>query len=76
MLIKRTSILTNITREIDLPITQEELDHYVNSGILIQNAFPNLTAFQREFIMTGITEDEWKQHVEIDSEEDMGDDNP
>ena len=76
MLIQRTSIITGITREMDLPITQEEWDHYHNSGILIQNAFPKLTPFQREFIISGVTEEEWKEHIEPLEEEDMGDDTP
>ena len=58
MKITRTSILTGITRTIDLPITQEQLDAWEN-GMLVQNAFPHLTPDQREFIMTGITADEW-----------------
>jgi hypothetical protein len=28
---------------------------------MIQNAMPNLTAAQREFLMTGVTEEEWKE---------------
>lgn len=27
----------------------------------VQNAFPNLTAAQREFLMSGITPEEWKE---------------
>ena len=30
-----------------------------NNGELIQNAFPNLSPIEREFIVSGITEDEW-----------------
>lgn len=29
------------------------------SGVLIQDAFPMLSADQREFLLTGITPDEW-----------------
>jgi hypothetical protein len=32
-----------------------------NKRTLIQDAFPDLTADQREFIMTGITPEEWDQ---------------
>tara|TARA_R100001129_G_scaffold86987_3_gene59325 strand:- start:898 stop:1107 length:210 start_codon:yes stop_codon:yes gene_type:complete len=58
MEITRTSMITNITRTLDLDVTQKQLDDYEN-GSLLQNAFPNLTPNQREFIKTGITNDEW-----------------
>jgi hypothetical protein len=48
------------TRTLDLPITEEQLFRY-NSGELIQVAFPNLTADEREFIMTGIVQNEWDE---------------
>jgi len=44
----------------ELPITQENLDTYETVGdILIQDAFPNLSVEQREFILSGITPQEW-----------------
>jgi hypothetical protein len=58
MLITRTSLFTGVTRTIDIPVTQEQLDDWSN-GVLIQDAMPNLSADQREFIKTGITENEW-----------------
>ena len=58
MIVERTSILTGITRRIRLSITIEQVQKYHN-GALLQNAFPNLTADQREFYKTGITPDEW-----------------
>ena len=60
MKITRQSMSTGIVRTLDLPVTQEQLDAW-RSGILIQNAMPNLTADQREFLMTGITGDEWEE---------------
>jgi len=59
MLIKRTSVLTGVQREKDLPITQEELDRW-NNGELIQNVFGHLSEDDREFLMTGITPEEWE----------------
>lgn len=66
MRITRTSMLSGITRTLDIPITQEQYESWVN-GVSIQNAAPNLSAAQREFILTGISDDEWKEtfsHVE------------
>ena len=58
MKIVRTSRLTGNTSAMELPITQAQLDAWVD-GELIQNAMPQLDADQREFVMTGITPAEW-----------------
>jgi hypothetical protein len=58
MLITKTSMISGIERTMDIPITQEQLDSW-NQGMLIQEAMPNLTPDEREFIKTGITNDEW-----------------
>jgi hypothetical protein len=59
MNITRTSMVSGITRTLDLPVTQEQLDNYAQ-GALLQNAFPNLSADEREFIKSGITTEEWE----------------
>ena len=58
MNITRTSRLTGKTSVMDLKITQAQLDAWVN-GMLIQDAMPQLPPEHREFLMTGITPDEW-----------------
>ena len=59
MEITKTSILTGKTSTMSLPITQEQLDLYNNTRMKIQEVFPNLDNSQREFIKTGITQEEW-----------------
>ena len=59
MLIIRISALTGEVNGMELDITPEQLDKYENFGVLLQDAFPNLTPAQREFIKTGITPEEW-----------------
>jgi hypothetical protein len=59
MKIKKRSPFSGKVHVMDLPITQIQIDRY-QEGELIQNAFPNLTAGQREFILTGITPEEWE----------------
>jgi hypothetical protein len=59
MKITRTSIISGKKRTFDLPITEEQCIKF-GEGMLIQDAFPYLTASEREFIMTGITDKEWK----------------
>ena len=58
MLIKRTSLISGIEREKDLPITEKQLKDW-KAGTLAQVAFHNLSAGDREFIMTGIVDEEW-----------------
>lgn len=58
MLISNTSILTGVTRTVDLPVTKAELERWSN-GELIQYVFPHLSDDDREFLMTGITPEEW-----------------
>jgi hypothetical protein len=58
MKITRTSPFSGRTTTMDLDITKGQMDLY-NSGEMIQNAFPHLSADDREFIKTGITPDEW-----------------
>ena len=58
MIITRKSFVSGLTRSIDLPVTEEQLDLY-NRGALAQDAFPHLSASDREFIMTGLTDEDW-----------------
>lgn len=59
MKITRKSYISGIERTLDLDVTPEQLDRYYIQGALLQEAFPNLTAGEREFIKTGITDEEW-----------------
>ena len=60
MKITRTSMFTGVTRTLNLPVLQFQLDQW-KAGKLAQEAFPNLTPGQREFIMTGVTDEEWDE---------------
>ena len=60
MKITKTSDFTGITRTMDLDITTEQIAAY-NGGALLQNAFPNLSADEREFLKTGVTAEEWEE---------------
>lgn len=48
-------------RCMELDVTQEQLDKYYAGGILLQEAFPNLSPSEREFIKSGLTDDEWEE---------------
>jgi hypothetical protein len=62
MLISRTSIISGITREKELLITQDQINAWVN-GEVLQNAFPDLPPEDREFFKSGITEEEWQKYI-------------
>jgi 7,8-dihydro-6-hydroxymethylpterin-pyrophosphokinase len=65
MKITKVSILSKIERSIDLDVTAEQINAW-RSGMLIQEAMPHLNEHEREFIMTGITKDEWDNLMEED----------
>ena len=58
MLITKKSVFTGIEHTLEIPVTQAQLDLW-NSGVSIQNAMPNISAEDREFIKTGVTAQEW-----------------
>ena len=59
MKIIRTSLASGKIRSMELEVTQYQLDSW-RAGELLQNAFPQLNADEREFIKTGITPSEWE----------------
>lgn len=67
MIVTRTSIMSGKAHQMDLPITQAQIAAY-NRGTLVQDAFPNLSPEEREFLMTGVTPEEW--HSVFGSEDD------
>lgn len=62
MLITRTSTYSGRTHTQEFPsLTQERIDQWERTGEPIQRAFPELNADQREFLLTGMTPEEWKE---------------
>ena len=53
-------MFTGKEHTMDLDVTEEQLRSYYEGGLLIQNAFPHLSADEREFIKTGVTPEEWE----------------
>jgi hypothetical protein len=58
MLVTMTSILSGKTTTRDINVEPEQVVAWQN-GMLIQDAMPELSAPDREFIMSGITQEEW-----------------
>ena len=57
--VSRVSPLTRTVNTLVLDITQEQYEHWKTSGIPIQDIMPNLTADDREFLITGLLAAEW-----------------
>ena len=58
MLITKKSLFTGRVNSLEIDVTQADLDAW-EDGMLIQDAMPDLTADEREFIMTGSNGGEW-----------------
>ena len=60
MKITRKSQYSGIVRTRNLPVTNEQIQSW-EGGALIQNAMPQLNQEQREWLISGMTEDEWNE---------------
>ena len=69
MWITRTSPVDGVKRTMELDVTDAQIAAW-RGGIPAQTAFPHLTCSQREFIMTGIMDDQWDEIFATDIEED------
>lgn len=68
MQVTKRSPLTGEVHTMELPVTQEELDRHA-AGEFSQDVWPELTDDQREFLISGITAEEWDAAF---AEEDCG----
>ena len=62
MKIKRKDPFTGEVNIVDINVTEEEYKNW-ELGILIQDAMPNVSPEEREFIMSGIMPESWKKHI-------------
>ena len=72
MLITKKCMLTFKENSLDINITESQLFRVNNrhiTGEYIQDIVPNLSASEREFLMTGILDETWNQHMLEPSEE-------
>jgi|TARA_B110000908_G_C10008450_1_gene337443 hypothetical protein len=58
MLISRQSIITGEVHEMEIDVEPNQLAMHAE-GALAQVAFPHLPSEHREFLISGITPDEW-----------------
>lgn len=61
MLVTKTSTLTGIENTLEVPITQNQLDKIKLRNEPIQKIAPDLDRGLREFLISGITPEEWEK---------------
>lgn len=59
MKITRRSPRTGKVNEMDINVTQEQINAWQHEGKMIQDVMPNLTDDEREFLKTGYTPEDW-----------------
>jgi hypothetical protein len=59
MLIKRKSVISGIERVRNIPVNPEDYALWESGVANIQNVMPYLNDSDREFILSGITDEEW-----------------
>ena len=68
MILYRKSPVTGETNVMDIKVTREQLNAW-EGGKLIQDAFPNLTPVEKEFIKAGIIEKERDTYFKQENED-------
>jgi hypothetical protein len=63
--ITKTSMFSGKDTTVIIPVTLKQWCAW-NSGQLIQDAMPQLEPWQREFLMTGVTSEEWNEEFKED----------
>ena len=58
MRITKQSMLTGVTHTREIDVTEAQIESWKN-GELIQDAMPQLTPEDREFMLSGATQEEW-----------------
>lgn len=59
MIIAKKSQWSGELHERDIPITEQQYHDWQTSGTFVQDAFPLLSPDDREFLISGVTPEEW-----------------
>ena len=63
MIVQRRSIITGEVNTMNIDCTEEQLNRH-KMGELVQDVFPNLSVEEREFLISGVTPEEWNDAFE------------
>ena len=69
VLVQKKSMISGKVNSMVLPTTQGKIEYWIESGKLIQDVMPDLSADHREFLMSGITPREWNDMCGDEDEE-------
>lgn len=69
VLVHKKSMVSGRVNSMLLPTTQGKIEYWIESGKLIQDVMPDLSADHREFLMSGITPREWNDMCGDEDEE-------
>jgi hypothetical protein len=58
MIVENRSIISGKINEMELDVTKEQLERWLYGREKVQHVFPHLTATEREFLITGMSEAE------------------
>jgi len=61
MEIKRKSVITGVERVREIPVDPEHFTLWKNGYVSINEAMPYLNDEDRQFIISGITKEEWEE---------------
>jgi hypothetical protein len=71
MQITRKSVISGIQRTLDIPVNPEDFILWQSGLGNIQELMPYLSANHREFILSGITAEEWERAFSEEADECM-----
>ena len=63
MIVQRRSIISGKINTMNIDCTEEQLIRH-KMGELVQDVFPNLSVEEREFLISGVTPEEWNNAFE------------
>jgi hypothetical protein len=62
--------MTGATVQRDVPCTPEQLSRW-ECGVVIQDAMPDVSPEDREFVLSGMTPEVWAQTVGVEQDEEL-----
>ena len=62
MLVGKRSMMSGTLNEMNIEVSEKQITLW-QEGALIQDVMPDLSADEREFLMTGITPSEWAEEI-------------